>query len=125
MSKEMASIEEYKAVANVAADYIEAVRIGSIDILSDIFHKDAVAYGTVDGKLVGGGSVNPAVEFIKKYGKSPEIDSHITVLDITPTTAVVRVIMEKDAINSECNGNLIMVKLDTGWKIVAKVFHQF
>ena len=108
----------------MAAQYVEALRSGSIDALADIFHKDAVTYGTVDAKLVGGAG-NPTVEFIRQNGKSPEIDSHIDVIDITPTTAVVRIVMEKDAIGSDCNENLVFIKLDEGWTVIAKVFHQF
>lgn len=125
MNQKIVSADEYKDVTNVAVKYIEALRTGNIDMLTDIFHKDSVTYGTVDGGLVGGGSNNPTAAFIKMYGKSPEIDAHIDVLDITPTTAVVRVIMEKDAIGSECNENLMLIKLDDGWTVIAKVFHQF
>lgn len=121
----MVSAKEYKDVVNIVAKYIEALRIGSIDMLMNIFHKDSITYGTVDGKLVGDRASNPAVDFIKTYGKSPEIEAHIDVIDITPTTAVVRIIMEKDAIDSECNENLTLIKLDQGWTIIAKVFHQF
>ncbi len=125
MNQRMVSTDEYREVAEVAARYIEALRAGNIDTLADIFHKNAVTYGTVNGDLVGGGSINPAVDFIKTYGKSPEINAHIDVLDLTPTTAVVRVIMEKDAIGSDCNENLVLIKLEDGWTVIAKVFHQF
>jgi len=115
---------EYIAVTDVVAKYIEALQIGSVERLADSFHKDAIAYGTVSGKLVGGSS-NPTADFIRNYGKSPEIEAHIDVLDITPTTAVVRIIMEKDAIGSDCIEYQTLVKLDEGWAIVAKAFHQF
>ncbi len=125
MNQRMVSTDEYREVAEVAARYIEALRAGNIDTLADIFHKNAVTYGTVNGDLVGGGSINPAVDFIKTFGKSREINAHIDVLDLTPTTAVVRVIMEKDAIGSDCNENLVLIKLEDGWTVIAKVFHQF
>lgn len=125
MNQKMVSANEYRDVTKVAAAYVEALRIGSIDMLADIFHKNSVTYGTVDGALVGGGTGNPTADFIRRYGKSPEIDAHIDVLDITPTTAVVRVIMERDAIGAECNENLVLIKLDNGWTVIAKVFHQF
>lgn len=93
-------------------------------MLVDIFHKDCVTYGTVNGELIGGAG-NPTADFIINYGKSPEIVSHIDVLDITPTTAVVRIVMEKDAVGSDCNDYLSLIKLDKGWTVIAKVFHQF
>lgn len=124
MSERMASANDYKEVAQVAAKYIEAIRTGNIDMLDDMFHKNAVAYGTVDGAPVGGAG-NPAVAFIKANGKSPEIEFHIDVLDITPTTAAVRIVMEKDAVGSDCNANLLLLKLNDRWTVIAKVFHQF
>ena len=124
MNKKTVSSKEYKEVVNTTTKYIEALRIGSVDMLADSFHKDSVAFGTVDGRLVGG-SGNPTVDFIKTKGKSPDIEAHIDVLDITPTTAVVRIVTEKDAVGSDCIEYQTLIKLDKGWAIVAKVFHQF
>ena len=124
MNQRMVSASDYKEVVKVAAQYIEAIRTGNIGLLDNMFHKNAVAYGTVDGALVGGAG-NPAVEFIKANGKSPEVEFHIDVIDITPTTAAVRIVMEKDAIGSDCNANLLLLKLDDGWTVMAKDFHQF
>lgn len=120
----MASANDYNEVAGIAAKYITSIRTADIDMLADMFHEKAVAYGTVDGELVGGEG-NPAIEFIRKNGKSPEIEYHIDVLDITPTTASVRIVMEKDAIGSDCNANLLLIKLNDVWTVIAKVFHQF
>lgn len=125
MNQKTVSANDCNEVASVAGKYVEALRTGSVEKLADIFHKNAVTYGTVNGELVGGGAGNPAADFIKVNGKSPEIESHIDVLDITPTTAVVRIVMEKDAVGSDCNENLMLIKLDDDWKVVAKVFHQF
>lgn len=124
MNQKIVSANDYKDVTNVAARYIEALKIGSINMLAEIFHKDAVTYGTVNGEIVGG-TGNPTIDFIKTNGKSPEIVSHIDVIDITPTTAVVRLVMEKDATDSDCNENLMLIKSNDGWTVIAKVFHQF
>ncbi len=124
MNQRTVSAEEYNNVANVAAKYVEALRIGSVDMLAEIFHKDSVTYGTVNGELLGG-TGNPTADFIQNYGASPEIITHLDVLDITPTTAVVRIVMEKDAVGSDCNDYLSFIKQEEGWKVIAKVFHQF
>lgn len=124
MNQRTVSASEYNEVVNIAAKYIEALRIGSVDMLADIFHKDCVTYGTVNGQLMGGAS-NPTADFINNYGKSPDIVSHIDVLDITPTTVFVRIVMAKDAVDSDCNDYLTFLKLDGSWKLIAKVFHQF
>ena len=124
MIKKTVSAKDYEDVAGIAAKYVEALRQGDVDVLAELFYANAVTYGTVDGRLVGGAG-NPAADFISTYGKSPEIESHIDVLDITPTTAAVRIVLEKDAIGSDCHENLLLVRLDKGWSIVGKVFHQF
>lgn len=124
MNQRTVSIEEYNNVVNLAAKYVEALRVGSVEMLDEVYHKDCVTYGTVDGVLMGGAS-NPTADFIKNYGESPEIVAHIDVLDITPTTAIVRVVMEKDAVGSDCNDYLSFIKIDKDWSVIAKVFHQF
>lgn len=124
MNQKMASANDYKEVANVATKYVEAVRTGNIEMLAETFHKDSVTYGTVNGALMGGAG-NPTIDFIKANGNSPELVSHIDVLDITPTTAVVRIVLENDAIGSDCNEFLTLIKLDDGWTVIAKIFHQF
>ena len=124
MNQRTAPVNEYNDVMNAAANYVEALRIGSVEMLADIFHKDSVTYGTANGRLMGG-SGNPTVDFIRNNGKSSELVSHIDVLDITPTTAIVRIVTEKDAVGSDCTEYLTFIKLDTGWTVIAKVFHQF
>ena len=125
MNQRTVSAEEYNNVVNLTAKYIEALKTGNVDMLAEVYHKDCVTYGTVEGKLMGGEGSNPTVDFIKNYGKAPDIVTHIDVLDITPTTAIVRVVSEKDAVGSDCNDYLSFIKLDTGWTVIAKVFHQF
>jgi hypothetical protein len=49
----------------------------------------------------------------------------LDVLAITPTTAVVRVDMEKDAIGRDYIDFLSLVKIDGVWQVIAKIFHQF
>lgn len=124
MNQRIVSANEYNDVTEAATKYVEALRTGNVDMLSDIFHKDCVTYGTVNGELMGGAS-NPTVDFIKSYGKSPEIIFHIDVLDITPTTAIVRIVLEKDAVGSDCNDYLSFIKLDKRWTVISKTFHQF
>lgn len=124
VNKKIASVIDYKSVADTVSRYVEAIRTGNIDMLDDVFHKAAVTYGIVEGHLMGGIS-NPAVDFIKMNGESPELDSHIDVLDMTSTTAVVRLITEKDAIGTDCCEYLTLIKFDTGWAIISKVFLQF
>lgn len=124
VNKKLVPANEFKAVTSIVARYIEALRVGNVGMLSESFHKNSVTYGTVDGKLMGG-DLNATVDFINKHGKSSEIEAHVDVLDITPTSAVVRVVAEKDAVDSDSIEFLTLIKIDGRWAIFAKVFHQF
>ena len=81
-------------------------------------------YGFTNGELLGG-PIKNLFDFVQKNGKAPEITTRLDVLAITPTTAVVRVDMEKDAIGADYNDYLTLIKIDGTWKVIAKVYHQF
>ena len=126
MSKNIKAVPttEYDAVIAVAQKYIDGLRNGSSDEVAQAFHKDAVMYGFTNGELLGGPIAN-LFDFINKNGKAPEITTRLDVLAITPTTAVVRVDMENDAIGADYNDYLTLIRVDGVWKVIAKVYHQF
>lgn len=126
MSKNIKTVPttEYDAVIAVAQKYVNGLRNGSSDEVAQAFHKDAVMYGFTNGELLGGPIAN-LFDFINKNGKAPEITTRLDVLAITPTTAVVRVDMENDAISADYNDYLTLIRVDGAWKVIAKVYHQF
>lgn len=126
MSKNIKAVPtaEYDAVIAVAQKYVDGLRIGSVEDVAQAFHKDAVMYGFTNGALLGGPIAN-LFGFIEKNGKAPEIKPRLDILAITPTTAVVRVDMEKDAIGADYNDYLTLIRIDGRWKVIAKVYHQF
>ena len=126
MSKNIKTVPttEYDAVIAVAQKYVNGLRNGSSDEVAQAFHKDAVMYGFTNGELLGGPITN-LFDFINKNGKAPEITTRLDVLAITPTTAVVRVDMENDAIGADYNDYLTLIRVDGVWKVIAKVYHQF
>lgn len=126
MSKNTKAVatSEYDAVIAVAQKYVDGLRVGSATNVAKAFHKDAVMYGFTNGELMGGPIAN-LFDFIEKNGKAPGIRTRLDVLAITPTTAVVRVDMEKDAIGADYNDYLTLIRIDGAWKVIAKVYHQF
>lgn len=80
-------------------------------------------YGFTNGALLGGPIAN-LFDFVKTHGDAPEISTRLDVLAITPTTAVVRVDMENDAIGADYNDYLTLIKIDGKWTVIAKVYHQ-
>ena len=126
MSKNIKAVPtaEYNAVIATANQYVEGLRIGSAEVVAQAFHKDAVMYGFTNGELLGG-PIKNLFDFVQKNGSAPEITTRLDILAITPTTAVVRVDMEKDAIGADYNDYLTLIKIDGAWKVIAKVYHQF
>ena len=116
---------EYDAVIEASGKYVEGLRVGDADIVAQAFHKDAVMYGLSNGTSLLGGPIGNLYYFVRNNGAAPEIKTRIDILAITPTTAVVRIDMEKDAINADYNDFLTFIKLDGRWQAIAKVFHQF
>jgi hypothetical protein len=111
-------------VIATANHYVEGLRIGSAQGVAQAFHKEAVMYGFTNGELLGG-PIKNLFDFVEKNGAAPEISTRLDVLAITPTTAVVRVDMETDAIGADYNDYLTLIKIDGAWKVIAKVYHQF
>lgn len=126
MSKNIKAVptSEYNAVIATANQYVEGLRVGSAEGVAHAFHKDAVMYGFTNGELLGG-PIKNLFDFVQKNGSAPEITTRLDILAITPTTAVVRVDMEKDAIGADYNDYLTLIKIDGTWKVIAKVYHQF
>lgn len=126
MSKNIKAVptRDYDQVIATATKYVEGLRVGSVEGVAEAFHKDAVMYGFTNGDLLGG-PIKNLYDFVDKNGKAPDITTRLDVLAITPTTAVVRVDMEKDAIGADYNDFLTLIKLDGAWKVIAKVYHQF
>ena len=126
MSKNIKAVptQDYNAVIATAAQYVEGLRTGNSKAIAEAFHADAVMYGFTNGKLLGG-PISNLYSFVDSNGSAPDITTRLDVLAITPTTAVVRVDMEKDAIGADYNDYLTLLKIDGGWKVIAKVYHQF
>lgn len=115
---------DYDAVVATASKYVEGLRIGDPAPIAEAFHKDAIMYGFTNGELLGG-PIENLYDFVKANGKAPNITTRLDILAITPTTAVVRVDMENDAIGADYNDYLTLIKMDGVWKVIAKVYHQF
>jgi hypothetical protein len=126
MSKNIKAVStrDFEDVIATVTKYVEGLRIGSTEGVAEAFHKDAVMYGFTNGELLGG-PIKNLYDFVEKNGAAPDIKTRLDVLAITPTTAVVRIDMERDAIGADYNDFHTLIKLDGGWKVIAKVYHQF
>jgi hypothetical protein len=126
MSKNIKTVptQDFEDVVATVARYVEGLRTGNIPSLSQAFHKDAVMYGFTNDKLLGG-PIKNLYEFVEKNGTAPDIKTRLDVLAITPTTAVVRVDMENDAIGADYTDFHTLIKTDGTWHIIAKAYHMY
>ena len=81
-------------------------------------------YGFTNGTKLGG-TIRNLYDFVKTNGSAPNIKTRLDVLAITPTTAVVRVDMEGDAIGADYTDFHTLLKEEGSWKVIAKVYHQY
>jgi Putative lumazine-binding len=116
--------QDFEDVVATVAKYVEGLRVGKIASLSQAFHKDAVMYGLTNGEVLGG-SIKNLYNFVEKNVTAPDIKTRVDVLAITPTTAVVRVDMENDAIGADYTDFHTLIKFDDTWQIIAKVYHMY
>ncbi len=127
MSKNIKTVPtiDFESVVATVVKYVESLHTGNVDGLTQAFHKDAVMYGlTTDGEVLGG-PIKNLYDFVEKNGSASDIKTHIDVLGITPTTAVVRVDMEKDAIGANYTDLHTLIKINGTWHIIAKVYHMY
>ena len=127
MSKNIKTVptKDFEDIVATVTKYVEGLHVGNISELSQAFHKEAVMYGfTNKGELLGG-PIKNLYDFVEKNGSAPDIKTRIDVLAITPTTAVVRVDMEKDAMSVDYTDFHTLIKLDGTWRIIAKVYHMY
>jgi hypothetical protein len=126
MSKNIKTVptQDFEDVVATVAKYVEGLRLGNAEGVAQAFHKDAVMYGFTNGELLGG-PIKNLYEFVEQNGTAPDIKTRLDVLAITPTTAVVRVDMEKDAIGADYTDLHTLIKLDGTWHIIAKVYHMY
>jgi hypothetical protein len=126
MSKNIKTVptKDYEDVVATVSKYVEGLSVGSVTEISQAFHKEAIMYGFTDDKMLGG-PIKNLYDFVEKNGTAPDIKTQIDILAITPTTAVVRVYMEKDAIGADYTDFHTLIKLDGTWRIIAKVYHMY
>lgn len=115
---------EYDAVVATVQTYVDGLRVGKANEVAKAFHPDAIMYGFTNGELLGG-TIRNLYDFVDQNGDAPNIVTRLDVLAITPTTAVVRVDMEQDAIGADYTDFHTLLKQDGTWKVIAKTYHQY
>ena len=118
------STAEYDAVVAAVQGYVDGIKHGRVQDMERSFHKDAVMYGNYQGAMVGGPLAN-FYQFLEAIGPAAQLEARIDVLAITPSTSVVRIDMEKDAVGATYTDFHTLIKQDGAWVVVLKVYHPY
>lgn len=118
-----ASSDDLEAVVATVQRYVDGMKSGRSSDLSGSFLDDAVVYGAINDALVGG-PIESFYAFVDQSGSAPQMNASIRILDITPSSAVVRVDIEKDATGTDYTDYHTLIKKNEQWNIIAKVFHM-
>lgn len=119
------TISDYSNIISTVQKYLDGCNEGKSQIMKPAFDDEAVMFGAkADGTLEAKGTINNLYAIVDSVGADENGQSRIDVLDSTPTTAVVRVIIENwHGLTFTDYHSLI--KIDGQWKIVAKVYNTF
>ena len=118
-----ASIEEYKAVEEAAMKFVRSVAEGNSRYAKELFIDEAVLFGYLDGQLEHG-SIEQFYRNIDTVGAGDAFEARVDVVAVEETLAVVRVLEEKWGGRIDFTDYLLLLKINGGWKCVAKAYNQ-
>ena len=120
------SSSEIDAVVKTVEKYINGIKTANIETLKQAFYPSATMHGYI-GDDLSAGPIDPLFALIEACGPMDGLKSRIDVLDITGTTAVVRVTMEHADHDRDYTDFHTLYKQREGgsWRIIAKVFHLY
>ena len=114
--------EDCEAVIAEVKKYLESSNKGKSSIMAPNFHKDAVIFEGNQPEE-GNHAIKGFFDLIDSVGQDPNHNppSHISILDITETTAVTKTVMVFH--RQAYTDYHAFVKTTKGWKIAAKIYH--
>ncbi|MEO1141756.1 MAG: nuclear transport factor 2 family protein [Pseudomonadota bacterium] len=115
-------MNEEVAIKDVLNIYLEGGRQAKSAVMRPAFHDDATMYWAEDGKLTGG-SIEELFRRVDARDPSPEMTYEIGLIDVSHTTATVRLELFNWGGN-RFSDQFTMIKTDDGWKIMQKVFYR-
>lgn len=118
-----ANIKEYEAVEAAAMKFVKSVAEGNSTYAKELFYDEAVLFGYLDGKLEHG-SIQAFYDNVDSVGAGNDFQARIDVVAVEETLAVVRVLEEKWGGRIDFTDYLLLLKIDSEWKCVAKAYNQ-
>ncbi len=123
--KQVVAEAEQRAVAQVVERYFRAIHEGDTAGLAAVFHPSATLIGWDEGELRHV-TLERWFRFVESIpspaSQGAECDGKILAVDVTGTAAMVKVSETYRAFHYV--DYLPLVKVDGGWRIVGKCYHQ-
>lgn len=117
------SIDEYRAVEEAAIKFVRSVAEGNSSYAKGLFTEDAVLFGFLDGKMERG-SIQQFYHNVDTVSGGDSFKARIDVVDIEETLVVVRVLEGGWGGSIDFTDYLLLLKVDSEWKCVAKAYNQ-
>lgn len=115
------NLKDYQAVKAALGLYIEAGKQAKSSIMKPAFHPQAVMYGHVDGKLVGG-PIQSLYDIIDKGPAAKNLKAEVTKVEIVGQIAQAQV-ESTDWNGASYTDMFQLVKDGDDWKILVKEYH--
>lgn len=117
------SIKEYEAVQEAAMKFVKSVAEGDSRYARELFTDDAVLFGFLDGKLEHG-SIEQFYHNVDTVSGGKAFKARVDVVAVEETLAVVRVLEEGWGDRIDFTDYLLLLKIGSEWKCVAKAYNQ-
>lgn len=115
------NLKDYQAVRENLNLYIEAGKQAKSSIMKNAFHSQAVMYGHIDGKLVGG-PIQNLFDIIDNGPAAKNLKAEITKIEVVGKIAQAQV-ESRDWNGADYTDMFQLVKDGTEWKILVKEYH--
>lgn len=102
--------------------YLESGRQANSELMKPMTHADATMFWSDNGKIVGG-PIQELFDRIDGRDPSPDVKYEIHALDISHTTATVRVELDNWG-GKKFSDQLSFIKENDGWKLIHKIFYH-
>lgn len=116
-------IAEYKAVEEAAQKFVRSVAEGNSKYARELFTDEAALFGYLDGKLEHG-SIEQFYHNVDTVSGGENFKARVDVLLLEEALAVVRVLEEGWGGRIDFTDVLLLLKMNGGWRCVAKVYNQ-
>ncbi len=121
MLKRLSRISDYDAILKTIDIYLSAAVSGDGDKMQFAFTDDAIMHGYIDGVFVGG-PIQTLFDWVGDNAGGTNVRFPVASVDIIGTIATVRVEIE-NWVGFNFTDVFSLLKTDTSWLIVSKVYH--